>query len=887
MKRIFNPETIAVFGATNRKESIGYTVMKNIVSSGFEGIVYPINLKRRNVFGTKAYKSIKDTEDTIDLVVIATPTKTVVDIIEQCGKYGVGGIVIITSGFLESGKDGQKMLDKVKKLGKKYGVRIIGPNSFGFIRPLQKLNVSFANKMALSGNIAFISQSGALCTTILDWSITEKVGFSHFISIGSMIDISFGDLIDYLDGDPNTSSIIIYMESLTHARKFISAARAYSRNKPILVLKAGKSIEGAKVALSHTGALAGSAIAFEAAFRRSGVISVDTIDQLFNGAMALSKQPKPNGDKLAIVTNAGGPGILATDLLVKLGGKLAKLGKESCEKLGGISMHTNCKTNPIYIHRNAIDVDYGTATEVCLNDSDVDAVLVILTPQAHTDSELIAKKIVEISQNSNKTVLASWMGSSDVNKGIQILENGNIPTFLIPEKAIVTYMDMVKYSKNLMLLQETPANIPSQFEPKTSKNRKLIDAIISEDRFVLNEKEAKDLLKNYEIPVTKYKLAKTKNEAIELAKEIGFPIVMKIVSPDILHKTENNCIFLNINSEEEVAKTYKKLIDNANDCEENPAIHGVLIEPMINKKYELIIGAKKDPVFGPVIIFGMGGVAVEVFKDFNVGLPPLNMALAFRMIERTKIYQLLKGYRGMEGVDIPSIQFLLYKFAYLVMDFPEIKIIDINPFAIDSDSGIVLDAKIILDRKYIKGKKPDKPYSHLAISPYPSQYLFDITLKDGLKATIRPIKPEDELLEKEMFNNLSRQTQYFRFFGYIKDVTHEMLARYTQIDYEREMALMAEIEEDGVKKMIGVVRMVNDVGDESAEYAILVADPWQGKGLGSILTDLILEITKENGIKTVYATVLKANTTMVNMFKKRGFVLKSDDITTFKAVLKY
>jgi len=888
MKRIFNPETVAIFGATNRKESIGHAVMKNVVGSGFEGVIYPINLKRRSVFGIKAYKNLNDTDDTIDLAVIATPTRTVIDIVKQCGKHGVGGIVIITSGFIDAGEKGAEMLEEIKILAEKYRIRIIGPNSFGFIKPKIKLNVSFANKMALQGNIAFISQSGALCTSILDWSIKEKVGFSHFISIGSMIDVGFGDLIDYLDEDPNTSSIIIYMESMTYARKFISAARAYSRNKPILVLKAGKSLEGAKVALSHTGSLAGSATAFEAAFRRAGVISVDTIDQLFNGAMALSKQPKPRGNKLAIVTNAGGPGILATDLLVKLGGELAHLSERSCENLSSISLHKCCKTNPIYVHGSATALEYGEATEICLKDSSVDAVLVILTPQTRTDSKAIAEEIVNLSNKYSKTILASWMGSYDVNEGIEVLEEGNVPTFLIPEKAIVTFMDMVKYSINLKLLQETPANIPSQFTPKTKANRSLLNKIIDSNRYILNEKEAKNLLLNYDIPVTENRLAKNVDEAIKFAEEIGFPVVMKIASPDILHKTENGCVKLDIRSKQEIESVYLELIAKANQCNKNADIHGVLVEQMVKKKYELIIGSKKDPVFGPVIIFGMGGVAVEVFKDLEVGLPPLNMSLAFRMIERTKIYQLLKGYRGMEGVDIQSIQFLLYKFAYLVMDFPEIKEIDINPFSVDSQSGIVLDAKVILDEEYIitKGDGNEKPYSHLAISPYPAHYTYNVKLRDGLNVKIRPIKPEDELLEKEMFKNLSKQTQYFRFFGYIKDVTHEMLVRYTQIDYEREMALMAEVEEDGKKHMIGVVRIVNDIGDKSAEFAIVVADPWQGRGLGSKLTDLILKIAKENGIPKIYATVLKANKTMIQMFKNRGFVLKSDDITTYKAELK-
>ena len=885
MKKIFDPKTVAIFGATNKVESVGYAVMNNMVGSGFEGVVYPINPKRKSVFGIKAYKNLKDTGDQIDLAVIATPARTVPGIVEQCGEYGVGGIVIISAGFLEAGEEGKKMVQQIKELGKKYKIRIIGPNCLGIIRPQNKLNVSFANKMALPGNIAMISQSGALLTAILDWSITEKVGFSHFISIGSMIDVGFGDLIDYLDTDPNTSSIIIYMESMTNAKDFISAARSFSRNKPIFVLKAGKSSQGAKVALSHTGTLAGSEKAFEAAFKRAGIVSVDTVDQLFNGAQALSKQPRPKGNRLAVITNAGGPGVLATDLLIKLGGELAPLSEKAHEELDKILPPMWSHNNPVDVLGDASDIEYGAATEICLQEKDVDAVLVVLTPQSMTDPAAIARKIVEVSKKYDKTVLASWMGSEDVKTGQIILDNGDIPTFLTPEKAVITFMDMYKYSRNLKQLYETPAEIPSQFKPEIKKSRKLIDSVVAENRYVLDETEAKTLLNYFQIPVTKNKLVTSAEEAEKVSNEIGFPVVMKITSPDILHKTDAGGVYVGVKSGEEAKENFTKIIESAKKYKPDAQIHGVMIEQMIDKKYELIIGAKKDPLFGPVLIFGMGGVAVEVFKDLNMGIPPLNMALAQRMIEGTKIYKLLKGYRGMKGVDIKSIQFLLYKFAYLVMDFPEIREIDINPFAVDEESGVVLDAKIVLDEEAIKNNV--KPYDHLVITPYPSQYITHDKLNNGLDVTIRPIKPEDEPLEREMFSNFSKQTQYFRFFGYIKDVTHDMLTRYTQIDYEREMALIGEIEEKGERKMIGVARIVHDHANESAEFAIVVADPWQGLGLGAKLMDKVIEISKRHGIKRIYASVLKANETMIKMFRERGFEFKSVDMNTFYVEKKY
>lgn len=884
MEKIFDPKTIAVIGASNREGTVGYALIKNLIGSGFKGTVYPINFKNKSIYGVRSYASLKDTRDTIDLAVIATPAKTVPDIIKECGEHGVGGIVVISAGFMEAGEKGKEMGQYIRDMARKYNMRIIGPNCLGFIKPSLKLNVSFANKMAKPGKIAFISQSGALCTAILDWSVEQNVGFSHFVSIGSMVDVGFHDLIDYFGQDPNTNSIVIYMESLTHARKFLSAARAFARSKPIIVLKAGKSAAGAKVALSHTGTLAGNDSAFDAAFKRAGIISVDTIEQLFNAAQALAKQPRPQGNRLAIVTNAGGPGVLATDNLIKLGGNLAELSEKTMNIL-------NEALPPMWSHGNPVDVlgdagyeRYGIAAKACIEDPNVDGLLVVLTPQAMTHPAEIAKEIVTIAKKTKKPVLASWMGESDVKEGRDILENGNIPVFRIPENAVNTFMNMYKYTRSIEALYETPATIPHQFQPDIEKNRKLLDSIIKTKRFVLTEDEAKQLLHNYQIPITKNMIVTSAEEASEKAAEIGFPVVMKIASPDITHKTDTGGVVLNITSKQKAASTFRDIMANAKKAKPKAKITGVLIEEMVSKKYEIIIGSKKDPIFGPIIVFGMGGVAVEVFKDLNVGLPPLNMALAMRLIEDTKIFRLLKGYRGMEGTDIKAIQFLLYKFAYLVMDFPEIKEIDINPFVVDEEGGVVIDAKVILDEE-IAGTEI-KPYSHLVISPYPKEYTYDYKLKNGKEVVIRPIKPEDEPLEEEMFSKFSRQTQYYRFFGYIGDVTHETLIRYTQIDYDRELALIAEITEGDKKMMAGVVRLVTDTNNsESAEFAIVVADEWQGLGLGNEFTNLILSIAKKKGIKRIYATVLQANTTMLHMFRKRKFNIKNLDYETSFAEL--
>ncbi|MBU1855007.1 MAG: bifunctional acetate--CoA ligase family protein/GNAT family N-acetyltransferase, partial [Nanoarchaeota archaeon] len=693
---------------------------------------------------------------------------------------------------------------------------------------------------------------------------------------GSMIDIGFHDLIDYFGNDPETNSIIIYMESLSDARKFLSAARAFARTKPIIVLKAGKSSEGAKAAMSHTGTLTGDDAVFDAAFKRAGIIRVDTIQELFDNAENLSMQPIPDSNKLAMITNAGGPGVIATDFLIKNGGELAKLSKKTIEELNKFLPPTWSKRNPIDIIGDADSERYQRAMEICLKDDNIDGILVILTPQSMTDPEKVAKTITKIPNKSKKPILASWMGGEDVSKGTKILEKASIPVYDSPERAVKSFIDMHRYSKNLELLYETPATIPHAFKPKTNMNRKLIKKIIESKRYVLNDSEAKKFLSNYEIPVTMSQKAKNSKEAVSIAKKIGFPIAMKINSPDITHKTDVGGVKLKLKSDKEVEKAFKEIMLSVKKKAPKADIKGVTIEKMASKKYELLIGCKKDKIFGPVILFGMGGVAVEIFKDTNIGLPPLNMALSMRLIEETKIYELLKGFRGTKGVDLKAIQFLLYKFAYLVMDFPEIKEIDINPFSVDEKGGTVLDAKVILDKKT---KSKQKPYSHLVISPYPKEYVTKYKMKNKKIATLRPIRPEDEPLEAKMFKEFSEETQRFRFFQMIKDISHELLVRYTQNDYDREIAIVAEIKEKGEKKMAGVVRLIADPYNDTAEFAIVIADPWQNQGLGNKFTDYILEIAKKRAIKKVYANILPDNHIMLHMFEKRGFkIIKSDDI---------
>ncbi|MEM3510517.1 MAG: GNAT family N-acetyltransferase [Nitrososphaerales archaeon] len=887
LDKIFNPKSVAIVGASDEEGSVGYALMKNFLDSNFKGEVYPVNIRKEEILGLKAFQSVEQLPKTVDLAIIATPAKTVPEVVEQCGKAGIKGLIIISAGFKEVGPEGKALEDKILEIKQRYDLRIIGPNCLGIIRPSINLNATFINKMPKQGNIAFISQSGALGTAILDWAIHENIGFSNFISVGSMIDVDFGDLIDYLGTDPKTRSILMYIEGITDARKFMSAARHFARTKPIIVVKAGKFSESAKAAASHTGSLTGEDDIYDAAFKRAGVVRVDEIADLFNCAEVLGLQPLPEGPNLAIVSNAGGPGVMATDALIAKGGKLAKLSPKTMETLNSVLPPYWSRGNPIDILGDANADRYRAVLEACFKDENIDGIVIIYTAQAVADPIEIAKAVVEVCKSeryTHKTILTSFMGAGVIEEANRILNENGIPTYSTPEQAVKTYLYMYQYKRNLELLYETPEELPVDVSPPKRPILFAMRNAVMENRDMLTEAESKEILLYYGLPVVSTYVAKTAEEAVQLVSQTGYPVALKILSPQITHKTDAGGVALNLNSEAEVREAFERIIKNAKAYNPSAEILGVSVQPMIKKRgYEVIIGAKKDPIFGPVILFGMGGVSVELFKDYAIGIPPLNQTLARRLMEETKVYQLLRGYRNMPPANLKLLEEILIRFSQLIVDFPQIREVDINPLIIDEKEAFVLDARIAIDKDLVFKKV--EPHQHLIISPYPKKYETLWKLRDGRTVILRPIKPEDEPLWLEMFQSFSEESIRYRFFQIIKDTPHEVRVRYCNIDYDREIAIVAELNEEGRKRILGVVRVSLEPDRKKGEIAFIVADPWQGLGLGTKMVDYVIEIAKEMGVESLYAIMLPDNYRAMNLTRKMGFTLQQMQEGLVKAVL--
>jgi acetyltransferase len=868
LEAIFAPKSVALIGASEKPGSVGLSLIENLQS--FSGKVFAVNPNRKTILGRKAFAKIGDVPGDVDLAVIATPAAMVPEIVAECATIGVKGAVIVSAGFKECGPAGAAL--EKQTLQQRGQMRIIGPNCVGVMLPHIGLNATFAKPMAVPGNIGFISQSGALCTSILDWSLTNKVGFSAFISIGSMLDVNWGDLIYHLGDDPHTRSILLYMESIGDARSFLSAAREVALSKPIICIKVGRTKAAAKAAASHTGALTGSDDVLDAAFQRVGVLRVDSIGELFDIAELLGKQPRPAGPRLAIVTNGGGPGVLATDALIECGGKLAELSPQSFEALNKFLPPHWSRGNPIDILGDASPETYAKAIEIVARDQGNDGLLAILAPQAMTEPSATAEKLRAFGKLKTKPLLASWIGGIGVAPGATILNSANIPTFEYPDAAARAFCAMARYSRNLNALYETPA-----FTEGAGINRKaaakIIHHALKARRPLLSEFESKQLLAAYGIPVVKTRIARSEKEAVDLAEKIGGAVVLKVHSEIITHKSDVNGVKLNLRGAAAVRHAYHDIEKSVRERGGAKAFLGVTVQPMIAADgYELILGSSIDSQFGPVLLFGAGGIFVEVFKDRALGLPPLNRTLARRLMERTQIYTALKGFRGQAAIDLAQLEEIFVRFSQLVIEQRRIKEIDINPLLVSPKQIIALDARIVLHDVSV----PDGDLPRSTIRPYPVEYVRKAKI-DNHTVTIRPIRPEDEPLMIEFHKTLSDRSVHFRYFGVVsleKRILHERLRRVCFIDYDREVALVADLRErDGSHKILGVGRLTKEHGLDEAEFAILVRDAWQGKGLGSELLRMLVQVGRKENVRRIVGHIMAENVMMKRVSDEVGFRL--------------
>ncbi len=875
LNSIFRPQRIALIGVPTDPKSVGGITLSNLVGGGFRGVVYPVNPKYEAVMGIPCYPNVKSLPKTPDLAVITTGSRLVPQLVEECGEAGINGIIIMSAGFKEIGEEGKKLEQQVKDIVDKYpDMRVIGPNCMGVINPGINMNASFARNMPKKGNIAFISQSGALGSSLLDWAEEENIGFSNFVSIGNAMDLSFGELLDYFGQDSNTKSIILYVEQIKDVRKFMTAARAFARKKPIIVYKAGRFPESARAASSHTGAIASEDTVYDAVFRRAGMARVYDIGNIFNFTDLIGRKSIPKGPNLAIVTNAGGPGVMATDTLISKGGKLVKLEEETIQKLNAFLPHFWSRGNPVDVIGDTDPKRYSDATKIVIEDPNVDAVLVILTPQAMTQPTETARQIAQIAETNSKPIMAAWMGGKSMREGISVFNNAGIAAYETPEQAIDAFMTLVNYSRNLEVLFETPKDVPVRFNYDRQNLREEFNQTMKSKGKVLSEVDSKKFLESYGIKSSSPTTANNERDAIKIANKLGYPCVMKVLSTEVIHKSDIGGVVLNIGGEKGVVSAYRSIMRNVSDKMPEAKISGVTLQSMCNNKdgVELILGIKKDPVFGTVILAGMGGVGADLINDTALGFPPLNERLARLMLESLKIYPMLKGYRGMKPKNIDKLIEVMIRLSYLAADYPEIEELDINPILVSEEDVIALDARVVLDKEILENPIPQ--YSHLALHPYPEKYVKTERLNDGTQIILRPIKPEDEPLWLELLGSCSKEAIYSRFRYNFHFDSHEIATQFCYIDYAREIAIVAEIMEEGKRKLIGVGRMIADPDHEIAEYAVLITDNWQRKELGVMFTEYCLEIAKQWELKTFYAQTTKDNQAMIAVFKKMEFRIK-------------
>lgn len=865
---LFKPRSVAVIGASNRDGSLGAVLTRNVLQGGLDGPVMPVNPKYPHVQSAVAFADVASLPVAPDLAVIATPAPTVPGLIADLGARGTKAAIVISAGFSGS-PDADRLKQDMLDAARPHLLRVVGPNCLGVMAPPAGLNASFGHLPPLPGNIAFVTQSGAIVTSIVDWATGRGIGFSNIVSLGDISDVDFGDMLDYLANDDNTDAILLYIEAVTHPRKFMSAARAAARTKPVIVIKSGRFSESAKAAASHTGALAGTDAVYDAAFRRAGMLRVFELEELFDAAETLSKAGLPQGDRLTILTNGGGMGVIATDKLMATGGQLAGLPDKLIAALDKVLPPTWSRANPIDIIGDAPGSRYADALKILMAEGDQDALLILNSPTAVASATDAARAVTDTLKDAGgRTVLTSWIGGESTHAARDMFASHNVPTYETPSQAVAAFMHLVTYRRNQEILIETPPAAPTEIRPDLDCAKRLVDAALAAGRDWMTAIDAKQLLAAYGIPVAATRSAETPAAAAAAARDIDAPVALKILSPDITHKTDIGGVILGLDGADAVEAAATAMLQRIAEARPDAQIDGFMVEEMIRRPgaYELIAGMSTDDQFGPVILFGQGGTSVEVTKDKALGLPPLNLHLAADMIAQTRIYDLLKGYRGLPPVDLDAVALTLIRISRMIVDFPQIREIDINPLLADADGIIALDARVRLSATEIDGA------DRLAIRPYPAELEQTIERDGDTPLLLRPIVPEDEPALQKAFSGLTPEESRMRFAGLRKSLPHVEAARFTQIDYDREMALvLTEPGAPGTTDIFGVVRLHADPDNEQAEYAIIIGNRMTGNGYGTLLMHRIIDYARGRGTGEIFGYVMSENGRMLDLCAELGF----------------
>jgi acetyltransferase len=869
LDKLFNARSVALIGATPRSGSVGALVTRNLRRAGFGGELMLINPHHDRVDGLTVYPDVASLPQVPDLAVIVTPPETVPSLIGELGEHGTRAAVIITTGFGELGAQGKMIQEAALDAAKPYLLRIVGPNCVGVMVPRLGLDATFSHLAAPTGDIAFLSRSGAMITAMLDWAVPRGIGFSHVVSLGDMADVDFGDMLDYLAADRHTRAILLYVESVTHGRKFMSAARAAARLKPVLVLKAGRSQAGARAASSHTGALAGADAVYDAAFRRAGMLRVGTMAELFDAAETLALTHEQIGERLAILTNGGGAGVLATDALAAAGGQLATLSPETIGDLNRLLPATWSHGNPVDIIGDAPGKRYADALATLIRDPEVDAILVLNCPTALAQPAEAARAVTEAIATAEpealrgRNIITAWLGEHSARAARQLFAEARIATYETPDSAVTGFLHRVHYRRNQQLLMETPPARSDAFEPDAAAARRVIATALGAGKLWIDPEEIGAILAAYGIPIVASYLARSPDQAASIAEKIGFPIALKILSPDITHKSDVGGVALNLGAADRVRSEAAAMVERVRAARPAAHLDGLLVQPMISRRgaTELLVGLVEDSIFGPLVAFGQGGTAVEVVRDSSLELPPLNELLARQLMGRTRVWQLLRGYRGKSPAKIEAVVELLIRLGQLASDHPEIRELDINPLLADSAGVIALDARLRIAPAEGTGA------ARLAISPYPQELGSVERLRDGTVLRMRPLRPEDEPMLVDFAAHMSREDLRLRFFTTVPGLTHTVAARLSQLDYDRELGLVAE--RDGVA--LGVAHFFADPDKLRAEYAVAVRSDWKGRGVGFALMTRLIEIARQCGIGELTGEVLLENEPMLQMCRELGF----------------